>query len=164
MSKGKIMRLVLILGSALILVGVTLVVWTLNRNDEQNVIKVLLSDDATVTEQFESLRLVPGEECEYTVKLQSKKEVLYDLNLDFVETEDKTLKQFARVKILSNGQVLYDELLATAFEDEDIAVEVDFRTDKNTELTILYYLPIDVGNEAKNAEAIFELLLSANIK
>ena len=38
----------------------------------------------------------------------------------------------------------------------------DFRENKNTELKVIYYLPLDVGNEAKNAEAIFELQLTAS--
>ena len=43
------------------------------------------------------------------------------------------------------------------FEAENINLPVDFSEGKNTELKITYYLPIDIGNEAKNAEAIFEL-------
>jgi hypothetical protein len=27
---------------------------------------------------------------------------------------------------------------------------------------MVYYLPVDIGNEAKNAEAVFELLLTAS--
>ena len=37
-----------------------------------------------------------------------------------------------------------------------------FGEDKNTEFQIVYYLPIDVGNEAKNAEALFGLMLTAS--
>ena len=76
--------------------------------------------------------------------------------------EEKTLKNFARVKILVKGEAVYDELLANALKDENISFSVDFGEDKNTELTVVYYLPIEVGNEAKNAEAIFELLITAS--
>ena len=86
----------------------------------------------------------------------------YDLSLDFVEIGNKSLKNFAYVKIISNGDVVCDKLLATVFEDQDVVLPVDFNEGKNTEITIVYYLPIDVGNEAKNAEAAFELLLTAS--
>ena len=33
---------------------------------------------------------------------------------------------------------------------------------ENTELKIVYYLPLEVGNEAKKAEAFFELLIKAS--
>ena len=94
---------------------------------------------------------------------KSFKEKQYDLSLDFIETEEKTLKHFARVQIVANGDVVCDELLATVFEDEDIILPIDFTEDnKSIELKIVYYLPIEIGNEAKNAEAVFELLLTAN--
>ena len=66
------------------------------------------------------------------------------------------------MKIVSNGETVYDELLATAFEDEILVLPVDFNEGINTELKIVYYLPLEVGNEAKNAEAVFEVLLTAS--
>ena len=162
MPRSKLMRIILIGGSMLILVGVALMGWMYTNGDEKGEIVVKLEDGITELVEFEQLSLVPGEECEYTVKLKKKDQDKYKLKLDFNETEEKTLKNFARVKILSNGERVYDELLATAFENDEIILPVDFAEEKNTELKIVYYLPLDVGNEAKNAEAIFELLLTAN--
>ena len=162
-SKGRLMRVILIVGSALILVGVMLMGWMLKHKDAQNMIDVLLVDGKTKVVEFESLTLVPGEECEYTVRLRKSDIDKYKLKLDFVELEEKMLKNFARVKILANGEIVYDELLATTFENHGTVLSVDFAEEKNTELRIVYYLPIDVGNEAKNAEAIFELLLTASV-
>lgn len=163
MPKSTFMRIVLIVGSALILVGVSLMTWMLVTEDDRSVIEVQLEDGKTQSIEFEDLSLVPGEECEYVVTLKSENAKKYDLNLDFVDTEkDLTLKNFARVKIVANGEVVCDELLATVFENEDIVLPIDFTEDKNTELKIVYYLPLEVGNEAKNAEAVFELLLTAS--
>ena len=72
------------------------------------------------------------------------------------------MKNYARVKIFANGEVVSDEQLADAFENEKIILPVDFDEGKNTELKIVYYLPLEVGNEAKKAEAFFELLLKAS--
>lgn len=162
MTKSKLMQIILIAGSVLIIVGVSLLGWMLATEDERGVIEVKLEDGKTESLAFEALSLVPGEECEYTVKLEKSGASKYDLELDFVETEEKTLKNYARVKIIANAEVVCDELLATVFGNDDIVLPVDFSEDKNTELKIVYYLPIDVGNEAKNAEAIFELLLTAS--
>lgn len=162
MTKSTFMRIVLIVGSALILVGVSLMTWMLVTEDDRSVIDVQLENGKTQSVEFENLSLVPGEECEYTISLGSDTASKYDLSLDFVEIEEKTLKNFARVKIVANGEVVCDELLATVFEDENIVLPVDFTEGKNTELKIVYYLPLEVGNEAKNAEAVFELLLTAS--
>ncbi len=162
MAKSKLMRVLLIAGSALMLVGVALMTWMLATEDERNVIEVRLGEGETKTLEFENLCLIPGEECEYVVELEAESVKQYDLTLDFAETEEGTLKHFARVRIIANGEILYDDLLATAFDSELPTLPVDFYEEKNTELKILYYLPLDVGNEAKNAQAIFDLLLTAS--
>ena len=162
MPKSKLMRIILIAGSVLIVVGVSLMGWMLSTEDERGVIEIKLEDGKTESLAFEDLTLVPGEECEYTIQLEKTSASKYDLELDFVETEEKTLKNYARVKIVANGNVISDELLADAFENEKIFLHVDFDEGKNTELKIVYYLPIEIGNEAKNTEAAFDLLLTAS--
>ncbi len=162
MTKSSFTRVVLILSSVLIIVGVALTGWVLATSDDRNVIRVHIEQGETKSVEFENLCLVPGASCEYVIKLKGDNAKKYDLSLDFVETEEKNLKNFAYVKIISNGEVVCDELLATVFENESIALPVDFTEQKNTELTIVYYLPAYVGNEAKNAEAVFELLLTAS--
>ena len=162
MPRSKLMRLILIAGSVLILIGVSLMTWMLVTEEERNNIKVELDGGETEVLEFEALRLVPGSQCEYTITLKNGNTDQYNLTLDFKETEEKTLKRFACVKILANGEVLFDDLLATAFEQDGILLPVDFGENRNTELKIVYYLPLDVGNEAKNAEAIFDLQLTVS--
>ena len=165
MPKSILMRILLIAGSAMIIVGVSLMGWMMATEEEQNVIRVELDEGDTETVGFEALALVPGESCEYTVLLKKESTAKFDLRLQLSETEAGragTLKNFARVKILSGETVLYDELLLDAFTDEAILVPVDFDQNQNTELKLVYYLPIGIGNEAKNAEAEFELLLTAS--
>jgi len=162
MSKNRLVQVVLITGGVLIILSV-LLLWVIQNNKEApDVIKVSLEDGVTESLQFESLCLVPGQACEYTLSLKHEEKVRCDLKFDFVETEEKTLKNFARVKMIAGDEVVYDDLLAAAFENENIILPIDFRKGKNTELKIVYYLPIEVGNEAKNAEAVFELQLTAS--
>lgn len=162
MTRSIFLRIVLIVSSALTIIGVLLMNWVLETSDDRDVIKIYLNNDEVVeVVKFESLALIPGDSCEYVVVLSSENSKIYDLNLSFVEIEDKPLKNFAYVKIISGEEVLCDELLATTFEGEGIDLLVDFNEGKNTIIKIVYYLPIDVGNEAKNAEAKFELRLTA---
>ena len=162
MARTVAMRALLIAGSILIIIGVTVVAWMLITEEDRSNIEVYLSDGKTEIVEFDALSLVPGSECEYVIVLKNDNVNKYTLELDFTEKEEKTLKNFARVKILVKGEAVYDELLANALNDENITFSVDFGEDKNTELTVVYYLPIEVGNEAKNAEAIFELLITAS--
>ena len=162
MPRNKLMRVILIVGSVMIIVGVSLMTWMLSTADERNVIRVSLDKGDRKPVKFEALSLVPGEEYEYEVKLVRGGADQFDLQFDFVETDDGTLKEYARVKILVEDDVVYDELLANALESDGILLPVDFEQRKNTEFQIVYYLPIDVGNEAKNAESKFGLVLTAS--
>lgn len=161
MTRGQFMRLVLISASSLIIAGVIIMGVVLSKEGTEDVIKVDIDSKEAQVVEFEALSLIPGESCEYNIKLEGDRSSKYDVVFDFVDLEkDKTLKNFARVKIVSGGEVICDKLLVDAIEKEDVTVPVDLK--KNSELKIVYYLPLDVGNEAKNAEAEFELHIMAS--
>lgn len=164
MKKTNWMRIVLIVMSAFLLTSAALVGWISRKYGEDNVIDVSVGEDTVQTVEFHNLCLLPGEQCSYTLSLSSKKAEQYNLTLQFVETEEKTLKHYAYVRIEADGQILCDQLLAEAFEGETMVLPVDFSQNRNTELNITYYMPIEVGNEAENAEAIFELRIVAGNK
>ena len=157
MTRNIIIRSLIAFGSLLIIVGVSLIGWINSTSADKNEIKVEIEEGHTESVEFKDFELVPGASCEYTVKFNGERARQYDVTLDFVEKEDKTLKKFAYVKIISGDEIIYDRLLADAFEDDVLEISVDFDNNENTELKIVYYLPIEVGNEAKNAEAVFEL-------
>jgi hypothetical protein len=161
MAKSFIMRIGLIVLCIVMMVGVGIMLYTTVTEDDRNVIDIPLGDGDTKKITFESLALIPGEQCAYDIELDYEVQKQYDLILDFHELEEKTLKDFARVRIESAGVSIYDELLATAFEDENIRFPVDFAKEMNTAFKITYYMPIEVGDEAQGAEALFELRLTA---
>ena len=162
MARSKIMRIVLVVASALILIGVVLMTWMLVSNENDNVIDVKLKKDQISVIEFENLCLIPGQKYEYTATLKSDRRSECVLLLDFVELEDKTLKNFAYAKIEINGEELCDMLLSEIFESDDLTANVDFSDKKSIELKIVYYLPEEVGNEAQEAEAIFNLNLTTS--
>ena len=162
MPKIKLMRIILLVTGALTLVAVLLTGRLMVAEEEQNVITIKMEDGEKQSYQFKSLCLLPGEECEYAIDLEKSALDKYHLRLEFSEKGEGTLKNFVRMKILSGEETVYDELLASVLEGDGIVLEVDFSEGKNTDLAIVYYLPLAVGNEAKNAEAMFELLLTAS--
>lgn len=161
MPKRSFMRIILVISSILTIVGLSLMLQDMTSSDEVDEIEVRVDQNMVESLEFQDLALIPGESCEYTVKLKGTATKRYMLYLDFVENGDQSLKDFAYVKMISGDEVIYDKLLADAFADDDIAFEVDFSEYRNTALTIVYYMPMDVGNEAKNAEAFFNLEISA---
>lgn len=161
MIKNNIMRVMMILSSIMVIAGVAIMYHETTQPTEENVINVHIEEGSIETIEFAQLHLIPGAAADYLVKLHSEYSQHCELTLDFAETQPGTLKDYAYVKIISGDKVLYDELLATAFEDEHLIFNVDFDKNHNTELIVEYYMPLEVGNEAKNAEAFFELHISA---
>lgn len=163
MGRRILMRVLICVGSILIIAGTAILGWSAGTSDDPGEITVTVRDGATETVEFEGLGLIPGESIEYEIKLKGDRSTAYDLTLDFVDLEESMkLKYFARVKILSGDEVICDELLAVALVKEDIHLRVDFTESKNTNIKIVYYMPAEVGNEAKNAEAVFKLMITAD--
>lgn len=141
--------------------GILLMYQVLESKDDQQVITVHIQEGEIETVEFADLTLIPGSSSQYTIKIKSDAAVDCVLAMDFVEMEDSPLKDFAYVKILSDDGIIYDALLADAF-GQVLTIPVHFDLLRNTELTVVYYMPLEVGNEAKNAEAHFELHLTAS--
>ncbi len=158
--QNDLTRIVMIVLCLLLLTGLLLIDQLQSCADEPNVIRVYAEDGATETVAFEGLALIPGSFSEYTVKLRSDGAKRCSLTMDFVETQQGTLKDLARVKIVSEGTVLYDELLSDLFEGDGISLPVRFGQDKTACIKIVYYLPADVGSEAKDAKTTFDLRLT----
>ena len=166
MPQGKRLRFLIVAGVLLIAAGLLLVTWILDTEDERNTIEIRLSDKRPSTKEFvfDHLALVPGEDCEYEIILKGDRTLkgdTYKLNMDFEEIEEGRLKNYARIQMISNDTIVYDELLATVLEGEDMEFSIDFNGEKSKSIRILFYLPDEVGNEAKKAEALFKLVLTA---
>lgn len=162
MISMRIMRIGIVVLSIFILIGILLMLLLPSAEENTNVIKVKLDSENSELIEFENLNLLPAQQTEYTVVLKKITDSKYDLRIEFCEIEDKNLKNFAYVKIESDGNIIYNELLKDAFESEGIMVPVNFKEKTNTEFNVVYYMPEEVGNEAQNAAARFELKLTAS--
>ena len=163
MSHNRFNQIVLASTSLLIIFAVILLWINLASTDDFDVTDtVVVEDGETKILKFENLSLIPGEQCEYAISLKGDHPKAYDVTFDFEELFDLSLKNFAYVKILADGELLLDELLADAFKNDSIKLHVDFEQEDDVDLLITYYLPVEVGNEAKNAEAVFDLRISAS--
>lgn len=163
-SRGAIMRILLIASSVMIIIGVILTCYMLGVIRTGEAIHIYLKDGETEAVGFKDLALVPGDTKEYHIQLEGSPAAKYDVKLSFAEKGGDILKHYLHVKVISGDMVICSQSLAKAFENDFLVLPVDFRDGKQTELTIVYHLPIDVGNEVKNAEAIFELQFTPSEK
>ena len=120
-----------------------------------------MKEGATKEVVFKELSIAPGQSCEYNLILEREDAVPCDITFDFEETQNLDLKKYVYVKMESDGEVFYDKLLADAFADKEFHLRLEAKKEKQQTITVTYYLPQDVGNEAQNAKSVFKLLVTA---
>ena len=113
--KGTVTRILIIISSIMTIVGLLLMYQTMEASKDQQVITVHIHEGEIETVAFADLTLVPGSSSQYTVKIKSDTAENCELSLDFVRTAQSPLEEFAYVRIISDGGVVYDALLAEAF-------------------------------------------------
>lgn len=163
MTKKMLMNISLIALSVMLLLGVSLTVYVLITGNDSRIIDVQISDGKTETVEFKSLNLLPGEEVVYTLALSGEKAEKYSVVLRFAPNDgSQTLAEYVYVRVEMGGKTACDTLLSNALLGDNIDLYADFSGNTNNDITVTYYLPQSVGNEAQNAAASFELLICAS--
>lgn len=150
------------------LVGAGLSIYfLLNPGRADNVLDIDLSIGGQYRVEFSELDLIPGESAEYDVNLSSDINVEALVTLEFKRTDESAagvaeLAKYSYVRITHENEVLCDSLISEFLDNETrVTFECAIGTDSPCNLKIMYYMPSEVGNEAQNAEASFELLITA---
>ena len=164
MKRDLIMQVGIIVIAVLIMCGVVLTLLMMNDDVRGDVLDIGLDGNISPIE-FGGLKMVPGDSVEYKMCFTGKAAEEYNVNLSFTDADpDGTLKNFIRVKILSGQTAIYDELLVDAMNGDGINVNVNFKAKENTELKLIYYMPLEVGNEAKLATSDFRLNITSTME
>ena len=138
----------------LIAVGITIYMIASGKGDYFFSIRI---DDQEDMLEFEGIGLVPGEELEYTVELDGRLNNVSHLDFRFVAEEEQPLAEYVYAKVYIDGELKCDELLSALLQKSKTVIECSLSKGESRELKIIYYMPIDVGDEAKRTEATFAL-------
>lgn len=134
-----------------------------SAGDNQNLNVKIESGEEEVVE-FDALGLLPGQSTEYNLYLTTNDGPTKSVRLEFREKEDSPLADFVRVQIFANDEEICDELLADLMSGGDVILDGDLTAAEEFKITIVYYMPEEVGNEAANTEAWFDIYVSAQFK
>ena len=163
MLKVKMTHGIIIALCTLIVFGISLSIYFVASRDDRNIIDVKLdSSESQSSVEFCALGLVPGKSVEYTIRLTNEVEGEYNITLEFEEEAEQELKKYVFAKIEVGGKIICDSLLADLFNGEKLSFSGALSSDKSRNIKITYYMPDSVGNEAQNAEANFELRITAS--
>lgn len=128
---------------------------------EDDIVYIQVEEGLTKEILFKKLDLAPGQSCDYVLVLERDEVLGYDLTFEFEETQKLDLKNYVYIKMEICGEVFYEKLLADAFEEKTFTMHIDHKVPDDDDITVTYYLPEDVGNEAQSAKSTFKLLLTA---
>lgn len=163
MGKKGYQIIVLIL-ALVTLTGVVLtgVIYTDRQNFEQTVVV----DTNGVTQQnlsFSPPKIFPGETSVCKINLASRASGDFKILLDYVGLEGGTLNEFVRVAVCC--EEWSDEY---ALSDLVAGKKVEFVTKcvagQQKTVTLSYFIPSSVGNEAQGKEAKFDVFLTMSLE
>lgn len=164
--RNKVMVIVLICSSCLILASAIFLGVLLHHVDERpNTVRLDLEGKAETVE-FRGLALHPGESIEYNVDLTNEVGGKCQLSLNFREFEPETraneLQNYVYALIALDGEEVGKVLLKNLLEGELPPIDCTLDKHDPVELKIIYFMPLDIGNEAENTDALFDLVITAS--
>ena len=163
--RNKVMAIVLSASLLVILASAGFNAYLLWYDDNRDdTIKVGLDGDGETVE-FRNLEMHPGDSVEFDLALTNEVEGDCRLTLDFIDSAPENvnnLKEYIKVIIIFNGEKVYEEALSSVIERELAPIDCVLDKKKPVEMTIIYLMPIEVGNEAENAEAFIDLKITAS--
>lgn len=162
MKKNIFLRVLLCCASVMILLGVALTVYVYKTAQEREMICVDLKGGQTESVEFQDLSLSPGEQSQYTISLKKGEIERYEVSLHFEATGSATIAKYTDVRVEMNGELLCERKLSECFNDEALTFDCDFSDQEKYDVTVIYSMPKDVGNEAQNAQADFVLNITAS--
>lgn len=151
---------------ALIIVGCVLAGILLHKQgDGENTVEIRFEEEsAAEVVEFHELTLNPGDSEVYSLMLTNQLSGDCSLTVDFSPADDhpssNSMAQYVYAKVELNGETVYEMRLSELLRTEAKTLECRMDTKKPIELRITYHMPEDVGNEAENTEAWFDLALT----
>ena len=113
--------------------------------------------------EVEHLALVPGSKTEYTVNMTCRIEGNYDLTLTFEQVKESPLKDYVIIEVLHEDEILETALLCDVLAGEPLLSRCYLSPQDSSRLTIRFRMPEDVGDDAKNLTADFDIDLKIAI-
>lgn len=161
MSKRTLITVMLVTLCVSLFAGGAVNLMVLNSLDD-DVVKVDLKEGEPAVIEFNDLDLIPGDRIEYVLKVADQIDGAFDLELAFNENSDSPLKNYIYAKVEADGEELCNVMLAELLDsDKTFSLYCENDGKGAYDIKITYYMLPDVGNEAMEAEADFDLTLTA---
>ncbi len=151
-----------------LVLGITLyfVIDPFDKQDNMTQIVIGESEDGVSVEHvsFEAPKIHPGETASHIVNLTGEIEGRTKVQLLFKKDTTKTndLAQYIIVTVKINEEKYCEMLLSDIFSKTLGTVDCEMSRTKPIVIEIAYSMPIEIGNEAADTEAFFDLMITSS--
>lgn len=143
--------------------GMGIILYTQNAKDTFEIgedVTLRPEGETTITQEVTELSLIPGTSQSYSVEMKCKAENNYAINVAFTETGGSPLRQFTFVEVYLNGGLIGRASLDDLLRGEAFDTECKLYADTSAVLELRYDMPLDVGNEAEDSFASFDVTIT----
>ncbi|MBQ8850432.1 MAG: hypothetical protein IJ011_08895 [Clostridia bacterium] len=164
--RNKVMAIVLTVSVLLILAAAGFTGYlTYYAENRDNAIGVAVDGDGETVE-FRDIVLHPGEAMEYELLLTHEAGGESVITLDFVDSApediENNLISYINVEIILNGESRGVMPLTEAIEKDIPSISCELDDKEPVVLKVIYSMPLEIGNEAENAEGYIDLVITAS--
>ncbi len=161
MSKAAVYILILSL-VLLTSVGAVLGIWNYTSGEKFANGKTIVLNEETKTEMEVNLSgICPGDSTSYGIHLEARESDLFDVTMNFKKTGQDSLARFIDVTVKLDGENISTAKLTDYLDGKSIAFPTDFDGRSTVKLEIVYSMDLEVGDEAQNTAADFNVILTA---
>ncbi len=137
-------------------------VWTYVSQDKFANEKTIVLNEQPQTEMVVYLSgLCPGMRVSYEIHLKANEGDRFGITMDFEKTDTDSLAQFVDVEIRLSGEKIDGAKLSEYLGGRQITFPTEFDSTSEIDIEIVYGMGIDVGDDAQNTTADFNIILSA---
>ncbi len=144
------------------MVGIVIGVCNDISEDKLSKQKTIVLNEQTQTEMEVNLSgICPSMTVSYKINLKANKGDSFDITMDFEKTDTDSLAPFVDVEIRLKDESLDSAKLSEYLEGRQITFPAKFDSDAEIDIEIVYSMGLDVGDEAQNTTADFNIVLFA---
>ncbi len=142
-------------------VSVGTVAWVYkNRKEDATEKTVVLNGNAQEEMSVKLTDIYPGYTTSYQIRLKGEKDKSYSVTVSFEEAGEVTMAPFVDVSVNYGGKTVGGGKLSELLEGKEATLQADFSSSTTQEVEIVYSMSEEVGDEAQNTVADFEVVLT----
>ncbi len=157
----KIANLLMLSLSSITLVGAALGVYVRNGQDKLDDSVVVLNGETQKNLAVSLTGFYPTLSKTQVVNLSARQGDAYNVTVDFEETGDTALAEFLTAEVKVGETVVGTALLKEYLEGKEITFDCSFDKSETVALEITYSMGMEIGDEAQNTEAYFDVVIKA---